>query len=80
MIYTVERIEGQFILLEDENGLMSERLLADFPIPVEEGDKLEETERGIIVREDLKQSALVRNRALFERLRKKKRGSEEEKA
>lgn len=71
MIYTVERIEGEFALLEDENGLMIHRLLFDLAIPVKEGDKLEETDRGLILREDLKASALARNRALFERLRKR---------
>ncbi len=72
MIYTVDRIEGEWAILEDERGEMSQRLCSDFSIPVHEGDKLEETEQGVILRDDLKQSALARNRALFERLRKKK--------
>lgn len=72
MIYTVDRLEGDFAVLEDENGRMSQRLLGEIPIPVREGDKLEETEGGIVLREDLKQAALERNRALLERLRKKK--------
>ncbi|MBQ9165608.1 MAG: DUF3006 domain-containing protein [Oscillospiraceae bacterium] len=72
MIYTVDRLEGDYAVLEDETGGMSQRLLTEIPIPVREGDKLEETEHGIILREDLKQAALERNRALLERLRKKK--------
>lgn len=73
VIYTVDRLEGDHAVLEDENGEMTQRLLAELPIPVREGDKLEETEKGILLREDLRQAALERNRALLERLRNRRK-------
>lgn len=73
MIYTVDRMEGEFAVLEAEDGGMCQRPLEDFPFPVHEGDKIEVTAEGMLLRDDLKQSAMARNRALFERLRSKKK-------
>lgn len=72
MIYTVDRIEGAFAVLEAENGAVRDLPLTDLPKGTEEGDKLEQTEAGWQLRPDLKAAALARSRVLLERLKKQK--------
>jgi hypothetical protein len=69
MIYTVDRIEGGYAVLIDGEGVSADVLLKNLPA-VREGDVLEKTEDGYILREDLtaqrRARAVKRTRAMFE--------------
>lgn len=72
MIYTVDRIEGDWTVLEDENRQMSDLPLTDLPAGLREGDLLERGPEGWTLRPELRAQRLARNRALLEkRIRKK---------
>ena len=73
MIYTVDRLEEQFAVLEDENGGIRKTPLVNVPEGIREGDKLEWSEGSWRLREDLKDSAVKRNAGLLEKLKAKKR-------
>lgn len=71
MIYTVDRLEGAWAVLEEEGGGMVDLPLVDLPLGLREGDKLERTETGWTLRPDLRERRLARNRALLDRLKQK---------
>lgn len=73
MIYTVDRLEEGWAVLEDSIGELTILPLTRLPQGTREGDKLEETEEGLLPRPELKQAALSRNRLLLEKLKNKKR-------
>ena len=72
MIYTIDRIEGGFAVLEDENGAVRDLPLTSLPEGAGEGDKLEQTEAGWQLHPDVKAAALAQNQALLERLKNRK--------
>lgn len=73
MIYTVDRIEGDWAVLEDENRQMSDVSLAELPAGLREGDLLDRTPEGWALRPELRESRLARNRALLEKLKRRNR-------
>ena len=73
MIYTVDRIEGDRAVLEDENRQMSDLPLAELPAGLRVGDLLEQTPEGWLLRPELRAQRLARNRALVERLKRRNR-------
>lgn len=73
MIYTVDRIEGDWAVLEDENRQMSDVSLAELPAGLREGDLLEQGPEGWALRPELREQRLARNRALLEKLKRKNR-------
>ncbi|MGM9594383.1 MAG: DUF3006 domain-containing protein [Candidatus Onthomonas sp.] len=73
MIYTVDRIEGDRAVLEDENRQMSDLSLAELPAGLREGDLLERTSAGWTLRPELREQRLARNRALLEKLKRRNR-------
>lgn len=72
MIYTVDRIEGSWAVLEGEDRRMSDVPLSQLPCGLREGDRLERTEEGWRVRPELREQKLAKNRALLERLKGRK--------
>ncbi|MGM9537499.1 MAG: DUF3006 domain-containing protein [Candidatus Onthomonas sp.] len=73
MIYTVDRIEGDWAVLEDEQRQMSDLPLTELPAGLREGDLLERTPEGWSLRPELRAQRLARNRALLERLKRRNR-------
>lgn len=73
MIYTVDRIEGDQAVLEDENRQVSDLPLAELPAGLREGDLLEQTPEGWLLRPELRAQRLARNRALLEKLKRRNR-------
>lgn len=73
MIYTVDRLEGGWAVLEDEGRQMSDVPLSRLPAGLREGDLLERTGLGWTLRPDLRESRLARNRALLDRLKNKRK-------
>lgn len=73
MIYTVDRMEGDWAVLEDEGRKMSDVPLAQLPAGLREGDLLEHNGEGWTLRPDLRENRLARNRALLDKLKRKKR-------
>lgn len=72
MIYIVDRMEGDWAVLEDENRQMSDLPLADLPAGIREGDLLEQGPQGWTLRPELRAQRLARNRALLEKRMRKK--------
>ncbi len=54
-LYTIDRIEGEIVVLEMENGSHINALRSLVPGNAKEGDVLETAENGFVVREDLTQ-------------------------
>lgn len=73
MIYTVDRLEGAYALLEDEEGSMVRRLRSDLSPDVAEGDKLELTEEGFCLRPEQRRVAQAESRHRLEALLERKR-------
>ena len=73
MIYTVDRIEGDRAVLEDENRQVSDLPLAELPAGLREGDLLEQTPEGWLLRPELRAQRLAHNRALLEKLKRRNR-------
>lgn len=73
MIYTVDRLEGAWAVLEGESGEMTDLPRAELPPDLREGDKLEQTETGWTLRQDLREQQLAKNRALLDKLKQKRR-------
>ena len=72
MMYTVDRIEGGFAVLEDEQGGMTNVRMADLPEGTSEGDKLERTQTDWRLRPDLKAAAMEKNRQMLKWLQQKR--------
>lgn len=73
MIYTVDRMEGPWAVLEEEGGRMVDLPRTQLPPGLREGDKLERREGGWTLRPDLRAQQLAKNRALLEKLRHKRK-------
>lgn len=70
MIYTVDRIEGEYAVLTDENGGSVDVSIVTLGRAPREGDVLEKSEGGFVFREDLtkqrKERIIRRTRKMFE--------------
>lgn len=70
MIYTVDRIEGEYAVLTDENGGSEDVKIGELERLPHEGDVLEKSGGGFVFREDLtkqrKERMIRRTRKMFE--------------
>lgn len=70
MIYSVDRIEGEYAVLTDENGGSEDVKVGELERCPREGDVLEKREGGFVFREDLtkqrKERMIGRTRKMFE--------------
>lgn len=68
MRYTIDRFEGDFALLEGENGGMCQIPRSELPPEVREGDKLDVSEKGCTILAEATQAARAEAEERLQRL------------
>lgn len=71
MIVTIDRMEGELAVLELADGTTQTTPVTALPAGAREGSKLEVTEGGYLLRDDLKEDAKSRILAKMARLKNK---------